>query len=440
MFDSITHEKGAVVLDMLRNILDGTQEASQPASQKELLFRALKAYLTRYRARAVDTDDLIKTINAVTGHHLGGFFDEWVYRAGSPHYRVTVRYEPRTRSETITVLQVQQGHDGPRIYTMPVWLAFHGPFGESKFVRVFDDARSQRFKIPLTFEPIWVDFDPNDVIEKSLEFTQSLSALIAKAEHDQAMMSRITAVEHLGAITDARSNAAVAALSQVLEYDPFFGVRVSAATALGRIHTERAKAALIQALPQTDSRVRVAVIEGLAAFRRDSSVYALLSRRLHDDQSYAVQAAAAAGMGESGMPDALEALEALARAGPDIHVMQGIFTGLAATDAPKAETALLRYAEPGVPERLRLEALQALTEFAPPHVADYRSRLLRVVRSALQDPFLLVQLAGVSLAATDDLSECRQTLSRLAHTAPTNFQRAAAETALDKLRGRMKAY
>lgn len=439
MFDSITHEKGAVVLDMLRNILDGTQEASQPASQKELLFRALKSYLIRYRARAVDTADLIRTIEAVTDRHLGWFFHEWVFMAGFPHYRVTSKYDPGTRSETVTVLQVQRGDGVPQTFEMPVELAFYGANDKSKWVEVLDNQRTQKFRIPLDFEPKWADFDPDDVIEKTLEFPQPLAALVAKAEHDPAMMSRLAAVEQLSTITGAGSNAAVAALSQVLDHDPFYGVRVSAAAGLGRIHTRQAEAVLLWALPQADSRVRVAAIEGLATFHRDRGVYAVFLHSLHDDPSYAVQATAAIGMGESGISGALQVLEALAHTGPDIHVMQGIFTGLAATGAPRAEALLLHYAEPGVPERMRLEALEALAQLGPPSRASDRTTLVRVARSALNDPFLLVQMAGENLAGADDLSECRQALSNLAHNAPTAFQRAAAQAALNKVKGDMKA-
>ena len=432
MFDSITHEKGAVVLDMLRNILDGSQEASQPASQHELLLRALHVYLTRYRARAVNTADLIKTVDVVCGRHLGWFFHEWVYKAGSPHYQVTAHYDPRTRSETLNVLQAQSGRGVPRIFEMPIWLAFHGLHGESKSVRVFNTARSQRFEFPLTFEPAWVDFDPNGVIEKTLDFTQPEPALIAQAEQDPAMMSRLFAVIQLAQVNAAGKPAAVTALTQVLAQDAFYGVRVQAALALGRLHTSTAKAALLGALAAHDSRVRVAVIRALAAFSWDRRVYAAQVRAFRQDPSVAVQAAAAEDIGTSGRHSATAILVAAAKPHRDIHVLKGIFGGLAATRAAQAAGLLLSYARPGVPEHLRIDALHALAGMP---VAGRRARrtLLAVERAALEDPFLSTQFAAQNLAAADGLTELRSLIQRQAQTAPTAFQRAAAEAALEKL-------
>ena len=432
MFDSITHEKGAVVLDMLRNILDGTQEASQPASQKELLFRALHAYLTRYRARAVDTADLIRTVETVTGRHLGWFFHEWVFMAGSPHYRVTAHYDPQSHTETLTVSQMQRGDQVPRVFKMPVELAFYGADSQSKVAWVLDQRRTQRFRIALGFKPEWVDFDPNDVIEKRVDFTQPETALLAKAVRDPAMMSRLSAVDQLAETKDADTHAAVAALTRVLNRDPFYGVRIHAAAGLGRLHTPEAEAALLQALDQHDSRVRVAVVRGLATFHQDRSVYAALVHAFHKDPNDAVRVAAAEDIGTSGRHSATALLVAAAKPDTNIHVMQGIFRGLAATGDHHAAALLLTYARPGVPEHLRIEALQVL---AGMHIAGGHQRraLMAVSRAALNDPFLVTQFAGETLAGAQHLVQLRPEIAAQAESAPTAFQRAQARAALKAL-------
>ena len=432
MFDSITHEKGAVVLDMLRNILDGTQEASQPASQKELLFRALHAYLIRNRAHAVDTADLIRTIEAVTGRHLGWFFHEWVFMAGSPHYRVTAHYDPQRHTEKLTVSQMQTGGQVPRVFKMPVELAFYGAGGQSKVAWMLDQRRTQRFRIELGFKPEWVDFDPHGVIENRIDFAQPETALIAKAEHDPAMMSRLSAVDQLAETKDAGTHTAVAGLTRVLTRDPFYGVRIYAAAGLGRLHTPEAKAALLRALNQHDSRVRVAVVRGLATFHQDRSVYAALVHAFQKDPNDAVRAAAAEGMGASGVQGAATVLLAAAKPDTQIHIMQGMFRGLAVTGDPRAAALLLTYARPGVPEHLRIEALQAL---AGMRIAGGRERraLMAVSRAALNDPFLVTQFAGEALAGAQHLIELRPEIAAQAESAPTAFQRAQARAALKAL-------
>ena len=70
MFDAITHAKGAAILDMLRYILDGSEAASHPASQDELLFRALHDYLVTHHTQVADTADLISALRETTGQEL----------------------------------------------------------------------------------------------------------------------------------------------------------------------------------------------------------------------------------------------------------------------------------------------------------------------------------------------------------------------------------
>ena len=267
MFDSITHEKGAAVLDMLRNVLDGQSAAARPASQSELFFRALGAYLKTYHAQAVDTSALVSILERTTGRDLKWFFDEWVYGAGYPHYVVTAHYDAGAKLERLKVAQTQDTDGVPRAFIMPIEVDFHGADGESKRLQIEDRTRSQEFEIPLAFTPQWVDFDPGNVIEKDLVFEQPLDALVAKSGRDPMAMSRLAAVAGLGEIKGPGAEAAVAALTRVLDSDPFYAVRAAAASSLARLHTESAKAALLGALQQPDSRVRVAVVKGGSSLR-----------------------------------------------------------------------------------------------------------------------------------------------------------------------------
>ena len=171
-------------------------------------------------------------------------------------------------------------------------------------IQVRNNLQQQEFELPLDFEPRWVDFDPDDFIDKTVQFDKPLDALIAEAEKDPSMMSRLWAVQQLGAPTLefgaktlANNDARVEALAQVLGSDGFYAVRAAAATSLGSIGTDRAKAALLSALRQPDSRVRTAAAEALASLATDQAVYGALVNTLHNDASYAVEAAAAKGFG-----------------------------------------------------------------------------------------------------------------------------------------------
>src|SRR6185312_7679186 len=434
MFDSITHEKGAVVLDMLRNILDGPAAASRPGSQNELFFRALCAYLKAYHAQAVGTSDLERILELTTGKGLKWFFDEWVYQAGYPHYVVTAHYDAGRGLEKVKVVQTQDAAGVPSTFIMPIELAFYGAGGQAKRMQVQDRTRSQEFEIPLGFAPRWADFDPRDIIEKELVFRQSADATIAKLKGDPVAMSRLSAAGDLSEIKGPSVDAAVIALTRALRSDSFYAVRATAASSLGRLHTEAAKATLMAALEQPDSRVRTAVVDALATFAHDQSVYGALTARLRDDRSPAVQAAAAAALGSFARLGAFSVLQEAAARSDEPHVMQGVLAGLVATRDPRALPILLADARAGVSERLRLGALKALggtTAFAS---ASDRSAVAGVVHDALADPTVSIRLAGESLAGSYGLAAFADEIGTNARTAPTGFERDAAQSALQQLR------
>ena len=433
MFDATTHEKGAAVLDMLRYLIDGAEATSHPASQHELFFQALHHYLVVHHAQDADTPELIKSIRETTGEELGWFFREWVFMAGRPDYRVAASYDATKKTEKVTVTQTQRTDAGTPTFDMPIELAFYGADGERKKIQVRDNLQLQEFEIPLDFEPRWVDFDPDSFIDKTVQFDKPVDALIAEAERDPSMMSRLWATQQLGTTTLANPDARVETLAQVMSNDGFYGVRAAAATSLGTIGTERAKSALLSALRQPDSRVRTAVLEVLGKYAKDPGVYSALVNALHDDSSYAVEAAAAEGLGKSGLAEAFDVLEAEVLTKPEIHVMQATLSGLVATKNPKAVEILLAQAQPGVPERIRLSALAGLESLKEVVTPSQVPELTEVVRAALHDPFYFTQEAGEELVGVFSLSQFEADIQTEAQRAPMAMQRDPAQKVLEQL-------
>ncbi len=432
MFDAITHKKGAAVLDMLRYSIDGAKAAKRPASQKEPFFQALHRYLIAHHAHTAVTEDLIQAIRSTTGEELGWFFRQWVFKAGHPDYRVEASYDAASKIEKVVVSQTQHAAGVPRVFRMPIELALHGRLGEQKLARVRDRLRRQEFDIPLRFRPLWVDFDPDDFIEKQVQFDQPLSAVVAQALNDPAMMSRLYAVQTLGNMTGGSAER-VNALARALNADPFYGVRTAAAASLGKIGTAQAQTVLLSAMRQPDSRVAVAAIEALARFSGSTRVFTALVNALHQNPSYAVEAAAALAIGPSGTPQAFAVLRAEAASRPEIHVMQATLMGLAATKRTEAPAILLAQAQPGIPERVRISALSALAQMKEAVEHGYEPKLVSTVRAALHDPFYLVQNAGEQLVAAYHLTEFRRQIEEQARGAPMMFQRDAARNVLRKL-------
>ena len=252
MLDATTHEKGAAVLDMLRYVVDGAEATSHPASQDEVLFRALHHYLVTHHAQSADTPELIESLRTITGQELDWFFREWVFMAGHPDYSVEASYDEERKIEKVTVVQTQQIDAMTPLFDMPIELAFYGANGERKKIQVRDNLQRQKFETPLDFEPQWVDFDPDDFIDKTVQFDKPVNMLIAEADKDPSMMSRLWAVQQLGSTTLADPDARVEALAQVLGNEVFYGVRAAAATSLGRSERKKPKPSCF---PRCSSRI-----------------------------------------------------------------------------------------------------------------------------------------------------------------------------------------
>jgi aminopeptidase N len=433
MFDATTHAKGADVIDMLRYVVDGREAMSHPASQQERLFRALHHYLIAHAAQSADTADLIDAIRTTTGEEIDWFFREWVFMSGHPDYRIEASYDAAKKTEKLIVTQTQPTNAGTPIFDMPIELAFYGANGEHKQIQVRNNLQQQEFEIPLDFEPQWVDFDPDDIIDKTVQFDKPVDALIAEAEKDPSMMSRLWAVQQLSTTTLPNVDARVDALTRVLNADGFYGVRATAATSLGGIGTDKAKTALLSALQQSNSQVRTAAVSGLGNFSNDPVVYTALVSTLHNDASYAAEAAAAGAIGRSGNARAFDVLQAEAAAKPEVHVMQATLGGLAATKDTKAAAILLAQARPGTPEQIRVGALSRLSALKDAVEHNHAQDLVEVVRAALHDPYLPVRETAWDIVGTFHLVQFQSDIQTEAQSAPMMQDRDAAKQVVEQL-------
>jgi aminopeptidase N len=433
MLESITHEKGASVLEMMRYVLDGEDALTAPASQNEPFFQALNQYLITHRAQTADTADLMSSIWNRTGQDLSWFFYEWVYKGGHPDYRVTASYDPQRKVEVVKVVQKQEVNANTPIFDMPIHLAFFGGNNRKVDKQVRDNAANQEFDIPLGFTPKWVDFDPNGIIYKTVVFPKTNDELSEQARHDPYMMSRLWATKELGEHAKSDKDCCTQALTTVLNSDAFYGVRVEAASSLGQSRSDEAKQALLSALKQGDSRVRTAAITAMGNFLSDQAVLDALVKAIQNDSSYAVQGAAAEQLAHSASPSAFGVLRGALASTQDRDVTIGVLNGLAAMKNPQATHIVFTYAQSGPPKRIRLVALThlpALKETLQPSDAHALSDL---VAAALDDSFLQIHEAGVHLVGVFKLKQFKPVVERDMRSAVIMDDRADARQVLERL-------
>ncbi len=255
MFDRHTYEKGSVVLHALHELVGG-----------DSAFRkGIKRYLEAHGFGNADTEDLRKALETEYGEDLSWFFDQFVYSGGHPVIKAKWEWDAERSYVRLNIQQVQDSDSYPA-YRLPLDVKVVGKDG-SKTMHFLVTSREQSFAVPMNSKPLYVCIDPGFKLPRVIQSDKSLEE--ARAElGDGDVMCRIEAVE---ALTKNPSSPSMEALAKALLGDEFWGgVRAEAARALGRIGTDEAKKALLEALEKEEApRVRRAIVEALGEFKRD---------------------------------------------------------------------------------------------------------------------------------------------------------------------------
>jgi aminopeptidase N len=138
--NQIVYQKGGWVLHMLRCEI-GTDK----------FWAGIREYYRRFRDSNASTADFEKVMEEVSGADLRWFFQQWLYRAGSPVVEGTWRYSPQTKKVELDLAQRQPGDP----YRLPMEVAVDGAV-----TRIEVTAKQQRFEIDAAKAPASVELDP----------------------------------------------------------------------------------------------------------------------------------------------------------------------------------------------------------------------------------------------------------------------------------------
>ncbi len=368
MFDRHTYEKGSLVLHTLRSIIG-----------EENFRRGIETYLTRHRFSNADTEDLRRSMEEASGEDLTWFFRQFVYSAGHPVLKVSWSWLPEESAVKLSISQTQ-GDDSYPIYRLPleVKVVYDGG-GEVRSLNI--DEKEHVFFINSPSKPRYICIDPKFKVFKVVQFDKPVEEAINELS-DEDVMCRIEAINALAKNASPR---AVEALARVVEKDPFWGVAVEAANALGKIGGSLAKGELIRLLKLvTHPRVRRSIVDALGNFRGDSEVAkVLLSIAKDDKESDYVRYAALVSLGKLRIRDLEgELMKALEYGGFNFILTQGAVRGLGELGTDDAFKVVLNYTEPDKPTLVRAAAVMALSGFI-----DRREALNRLIELARDEQF-----------------------------------------------------
>ncbi|HLK62554.1 MAG TPA: M1 family metallopeptidase [Bryobacteraceae bacterium] len=153
----IVYQKGGWSLHMLRGEI-GTDK----------FWAGMREYYKRFRDSNASTEDLRKVMEEVSGQKLDWFFQQWLYRAGSPAVEGGWSYNPSSKKVEIQLTQTQAGD----AFRLPLEIGIKAAGAASpKIVKIEMTQKQQRFDLASDQQPASVDLDPNTWILMDAKFT-----------------------------------------------------------------------------------------------------------------------------------------------------------------------------------------------------------------------------------------------------------------------------
>ncbi|MEZ4409675.1 MAG: M1 family aminopeptidase [Polyangiales bacterium] len=420
LFDRHLYEKGGWVLHMLRAELGD-----------EVFFEGVAEYLRRHRGGAVETRDLARALEDVSGRSLEAFFEQWVFRAGHPEVEVSVRHDPDAGALTVGVRQTQRADAVTPVFRFTVEVVVVDDAGAESLHALAVDDVSHAFTLPCPRAPRRVAVDPSTSVLARWRVEVPRDLLLDALASDPRAAVRWRAAQALARKRD--DDAVVDALARAMDSDPFWGVAAECAAALGELRTAAAFEALSRALTDAPHpKVRRAAARALGDFRTDASA-ALLCARLRDgDASVLVEAECARAAGRTRRPSVLETLvEVSSRSSWRDVVRAGCVEGLGHLRDERALPAVMAAARYGVPSSTRRAAVGALAE-----LGEGKTAVREALESLLDelDPYLSPEVLRALARLRDPRSA--GPISRCADRADDGRVRRAAREALRDLNAR----
>jgi len=417
IFDRHLYEKGACVVHMLRATLGDA-----------VWRRGLKRYLERHAFGGVETGDLRRACEEVSGRNLTWFFDQWAYQGGHPELKVAREWDQNAKALLLTIEQVQdQDSVTPAAFQIPMVLELK--VGDRRLrLPIEVKQRKETIRIPLPTRPRYVALDPEHDVMKLMEFPRSDEELLYGLQESSFSLERIRCARELASRGDPP---AVEALFRAARGDRFWGVRVAALASLGEIGARRPGMTdrIAELCKGQKPRVRRAVAWALGRIGGEDAVKHL-RKMVPTESSKFTAGMALIGIARSKREEAFDLLRAeLVRESHRDILRQHIFDGFVILKDSRAVPILLDYTRPEYKNEAREAAAKALGKVG---ILDERveSRLIELLR----DPWFRVRSAAARSLAKLKAPRAEAALREALQTEPMDTVQSAFEGALDELK------
>ncbi|MDE3110870.1 MAG: HEAT repeat domain-containing protein, partial [Acidobacteriota bacterium] len=213
--------------------------------------------------------------------------------------------------------------------------------------------------------------------------------LIYQLKNAEAVTDRADAAMALGEIRNNPN--VIVALGSAALHDAFWGVRVQALDALGKLGGSEAEKLVLAATADSKPWVREAAAADLARFAPDAAVVPQLTAMATRDPAYLVRSAALRALARTKSPEAFGVLASAANTdSPDNVVRRGALTAFGTLDDSRAVPLLLEWSSPGKPFACRVAAIAAIAG-----LDKSNAKITSALVSYLHEPYFDLQVATI---------------------------------------------
>ncbi len=184
MFDTHSYQKGALILNMLRNEVGD-----------EAFWESLNYYLKIHKFGTAEVHDLRIAFEEITGKDLNWFFNQWFLNKGIPKLDITFTYNEQTKKQEINIIQTQKNGTAP-IYILPAKIAFW--FGDKvEYRKIILDKSSQKFSFSFAQKPDLVIFDSDNCLLISKKTNLTKENYIVQLSQNTNYRDKTEAIKYL---------------------------------------------------------------------------------------------------------------------------------------------------------------------------------------------------------------------------------------------------
>lgn len=423
MYDRHLYPGGACRLHMLRHELGD-----------KLFWTAVQDYLRRYAGKVVETEDFRRVLEEHSGRSLVSFFEQWFYTPGYPALKVSFTYDEEHKEGRFEIEQTQVNKEkGIPAFTFTTELGWTLD-GAAHTRSITVKEAKQTVAIALPKAPEQVRFDPGNRVLHKIEFNPGDPMLRRQLTDAQDVIGRILAAREL---VKTGKPANIEAVTAAYAKEPFWGVRVQMAKALGDANDEAALAGLVGIVQTERDPKAMETVFRAAAKYRDRRVRDAVLKRFEEGLPYRAAQAALEALGAQREDAPWEALTRTSEQEDFSGFVQaGAFRALAGTRRDEAVDRLMRCVGYGVTvNRARPAAVSALADVASVQEKPRYARAMERLVDLLRDPVTSVRRAAAQGLKTMQADEAIDALEAYRRTLPLQEQ-VGIERLVEAIRGK----